>query len=114
MDNKEILSTINKVLSERFQDYKGMYFFGSRLNNPAAANSNDSDFDVVLIFDHLNYQKQLKIAGLISDLEYKLDIFIDCKLFTSSGYKSIEYIRNQKNPLFIINAIDNGVYYARI
>ncbi len=113
-NNNEILNAINEELSQKIADYKGMYFFGSRLNNPEFAASQNSDFDVVLIFDSLNYQKQLKIAGLVSDIEYTFDVFIDCKLFTSEGYKSIEYIRREMNPIFIQNAIDKGVYYARV
>lgn len=114
MGNDEVLKILNKTLSESFIDYRGMYFFGSRLNDSTNEIPFESDFDVVLIFDDIDYRKQLKIAGVISELEYKLSIYIDCKLFTSSGYKSIEYIRNHLNPLFIKNAIDNGIYYARI
>jgi hypothetical protein len=113
IDTQNALNIINETLSKSFNDYRGMYFFGSRLNNPADKIHKDTDFDLVLIFDFLDYKKLLKIAGVISDIEYQLNIYIDCKLFTASGYKSIEYIRKHLNPLFIKNAIDNGIYYAR-
>ena len=114
MNSEKILNAVNKLLSHEIADYKGLYFFGSRLTDPFRAASRKSDFDIVLMFDSLDYKKQLKISGLISDIEYRFNIFIDCKLLTSSGYKSIEYIRNNQNPVFIKNAIDNGVYYARL
>jgi hypothetical protein len=69
---------------------------------------------IVLIFDYLDYHKQLKIAGVISDIEYQLNIFIDYILFTTTGHKSLEYIRQNQNPIFIAHAIDKGVYYARV
>ena len=37
------------MLSESFPDYKGLYFFGSRLNNPSEAAAKDSDYDSINI-----------------------------------------------------------------
>lgn len=59
-DSNKIIELLNKELSQKFPDYRVAYFFGSRLTgnfNP------DSDYDVVLIFDALDYNKELKIAG---------------------------------------------------
>ncbi len=110
MDNASIIEKLNIALSGRFDDYRGAYFFGSRLTGGF---TKDSDYDVVLIFDGLEYEKQLKIAGVVSQIEYRFDVFIDCKLLTTSGNKSIEYIRENVNPIFIQRAIDSGIFYAR-
>jgi hypothetical protein len=67
----------------------------------------------VLIFDVLDREKQRLIMRAVSELEYELDVFLDCKLFTSTGSRSIDYIRKNVNPVFIERAIDLGKYYAR-
>jgi predicted nucleotidyltransferase len=105
-----IVNQINTILLENFDDYKGAYLFGSQLTGKA---NEDSDIDIVLIFDELNLLKKLEIAGLISTIEYKYNIFIDCKLLTTNGTKSIEYIRKNINPYFIEEAIDKGIFYAK-
>jgi len=110
MENDSIIEQLNLRLSQNFPDYRGVYFFGSRLNGNF---NEESDYDVVLIFDELDHRKRLDIAGVVARLEYELDVFIDCKLFTSTGTRSIEYIRKNVNPIFIEHAIDQGKYYAR-
>jgi len=110
MKLSEIVKDINTILTENIDDYKGAYLFGSQVTGKA---SEDSDIDIVLIFDELNLFKKLEIAGLISAIEYKYNVFIDYKLFTTGGMKSIEYIRKNVNPYFIEEAIDKGVFYAK-
>lgn len=108
--NNIIIEKLNAVLSERFPDYRGAYFFGSRVTGNFTP---ESDYDVILIFDSIDDAKQEEISGVFSELTYKLDVYFDYKLLTSSGTKSIEYIRKHKNPVFIQQAVDAGVYYAR-
>ena len=109
-DNDKVLQEINAAFSIRFSDYVGAYLYGSRVTGNA---HDGSDYDVVLVFGTLDYAKEMAIAGLISDISYRLNIFLDCKLFASQGKKSIEYFRTHVNPVFISRAIDSGVYYAR-
>jgi len=110
-ENGKIIELLNAEFSKRFDDYRGTYFYGSR----AVGNyTEESDYDVALIFDSLDYAKEMAIAGLISDIDYQLNVFIDCKLLTSTGKKSIEYLRKNVNPVFIQQAIDSGIYYARV
>ena len=110
LENREIINSILKKMSLEFKDFKKLYFFGSRQKNQ---NSNDSDIDVLFVFDDINSEKKSKIAGIIGELEYKLDIFIDYKLFTSKGKYSIEFIRKNINPVFIKEAVDKGEVYSR-
>jgi DNA polymerase sigma len=107
----EIIQRITQNISQEFKDFTGLYFFGSRTKQNYL---NNSDYDIVLVFDNLDYRKELKIAGIISKLEYENNVFIDYKTFTTSGNKSIENIRNNINPVFINEAIDNGIYFGRI
>lgn len=110
MDDTLIIEMLNSALSDKFDDYRGTYFFGSRLTGDF---TKESDFDVVLLFDILDREKQRMIMRVVSELEYKLDVFLDCKLFTSTGSRSIDYIRKNVNPIFIERAIDLGKFYAR-
>ena len=105
-----MLHELNHALSEIFNDYRGSYFFGSRAKG---ALTTDSDFDVVLLFGELNFAKKMRIAGIVGNIEYQYDIFIDFKLFTVTGAKSIEHIRQYVNPYFVHEAIDQGIFYGR-
>lgn len=106
----DIIDKLNKQLTESFSDYEGLYFFGSRMKK---ANSIIGDYDVVLIFGAIDMDKELKLAGEISQFEYENDVDIDYKTLTSSGKKSIDYIRKNVNPIFIEHAIDNGIHYGK-
>ena len=110
IENDLIIENLNTLLSSSFEDYRGAYFFGSRLTGDY---TKYSDYDVVLIFDVLEDDKKKKIMRVVSELEYQLDIFIDCKLFTSTGNRSIDYVRKNVNPVFIEKAIDLGKHYVR-
>lgn len=107
----DIVNKINLVLSHKFNDYSGIYFFGSRTTD---FYSESSDYDVVLVFSSLDYEKQMEIAGIIGRIEYEEKVTIDYKVLTSSGKRSIDHIRNNVNPTFIQQAIDNGYYFGRI
>jgi predicted nucleotidyltransferase len=111
MENGDLINIIIDRFSQKFDDFKGLYLFGSRTNDTF---TDESDYDIVLIFDRLNHEKDLRISNIITKIEYEKDIFIDYKLFTTTGSKSIDYIRKNINPIFIKEAIDNGLYYGRI
>ncbi len=106
----DIVSLINNKLSDSFPDYRGLYFYGSRKEK---THSDDSDYDLVLIFDSSDYKKKLDIAGIIGRVEYEYNVYIDVKIMTSEGDESPESIRKNVNPVFISQAIDNGIFYVR-
>lgn len=108
--NSEIIQKINETFSNHFSDYRGVYLFGSRREHTYRE---DSDCDVILLFETIYFDKKLEIAGIIGDLEYELGIFIDYKLFTTAGEKSIESVRQNINPYFIQEAVDKGIFYGR-
>ncbi|MGE5432124.1 MAG: nucleotidyltransferase domain-containing protein [Syntrophomonadaceae bacterium] len=107
----DVINKINLVLSQTFNDYRGIYFFGSRTTEEY---SELSDYDVVLVFTSLDYEKQMEIAGLIARIEYEEKVAIDYKVLTSGGKRSIAHIRSKVNPTFIQQAIDNGYYFGRV
>ncbi len=108
---RDFIQKLSIELSKKFKDFKGLYFFGSRIKG---MQQEDSDYDIVLLFDSLNYEKELQIAGIISYTEYCNDVFIDYKTLTVEGYKGSDFIRENINPVFIHEAIDNGIFYGRI
>jgi hypothetical protein len=75
-----------------------VFFFASPLTENFTENS---DFAVVLVFDVPVREKQKEITRIISEIEQQPTVFIDCKLFTSTGNKSIAYIRENVNPIGI-------------
>ncbi|MEI7812431.1 MAG: nucleotidyltransferase domain-containing protein [Ignavibacteria bacterium] len=107
----DIINKINLELSRKFDDYAGIYFFGSRTTEIFTASS---DYDIVIIFTGSDYEKQMETAGLIARIEYEENISIDYKILTSGGKRSIDYIRSRVNPVFIQQAIDKGHYFGRI
>jgi len=72
----------------------------------------DSDYDIVLLFDDITVEKKMSVFGFLSEIEYKNNVFFDVKFLSTSGKRSIEYIRKNINPYFIKEAIDNGVFYG--
>jgi len=109
MNSIGILKKISESFFKHFSDFKGLYHFGPRTK----ANYNDeSDYDIILVFEELDYEKELAIAHIINKFEFEHGLFIDYKTFTQTGKKSIEYIRKNINPIFIEEAIDNGIFYG--
>lgn len=107
---KDFINELNNQLSRKFKDFKGLYYYGSRIKG---TNKKNSDYDIVLLFRNIDYEKELQIAGIISFIEYKFNIFIDYKTLTVMGTKSADYIKKNINPVFIHEAIDNGIFYGR-
>ena len=87
---KEFLLELKDKLSEKFNDFNGMYFYGSRVKR---TNKKNSDYDLALIFGSLNYEKELEIAGVVTSFEYHYNIFIDYKTLTLKGSKSFLNIK---------------------
>lgn len=110
MNSTDTLKKISESFFKYFSDFKGLYHFGSRKK---AVHSDESDYDIILVFEELDYEKELAIAHIINKFEFEHSIFIDYKTFTQTGKKSIEYTRKNINPIFIEDAIDNGIFYGR-
>jgi len=111
MQSDSVTKKLIEKLSSAFSDFLGLYHYGSRAANTHSANS---DYDYILIFETTGYEKELEVAGIISQVEYEKDAAIDYKIFTTKGTRSIEYIRKEVNPVFINKAVDSGIYYGRI
>lgn len=98
-DIKKIAERLRDRLS-KFDDFKGLYVYGSRIyGNPRP----DSDLDMVAVFNkELPYEVSNEITGEVIDIELEFDILIPL-------FKMTEKELNL-NYLFY-NEIKRGLFY---
>jgi predicted nucleotidyltransferase len=97
----EIIKELNNKLKAGYPDFKGVYLYGS----VAKGNfSEDSDIDIVALFEEINYEKELEIYGITGDLEYKYNVFFDIQPMTSQEL--------EKNPFYFEEVTQKGMFYA--
>lgn len=97
----KIVQELNKLIKEQFPDLKGLYLYGSQVKGTC---HKDSDIDIIAIFDEVSREKTFEIGGILSDLEYKYDIYIDLHEYTEKDL--------QRNPYFYNEVVNKGIYYA--
>lgn len=107
---KACLLELKDHLSQKFNDFNGMYFYGSRVKR---TNKKNSDYDLALVFGSLDYKKELEIADVITSFEYHYNVFIDYKTITLKGSKSFLNIKKNINPVFVKEIQDTGIYFER-
>lgn len=100
MNEKKLINEFSKLLREKYKDFKGIYFFGSRAKGNY---KKDSDIDLVLLFNEVNRDKKMDIYGILSELMYKYDIFIDIHIMT---YEMLKF-----NPFFYEEVVEKGQFY---
>jgi predicted nucleotidyltransferase len=98
-----IIKHISKLFKEKFTDFIGIYFYGSRVRGKFLP---DSDYDLIFVFEReITWQFKEKIRHIIYEFEDKYDIFIDSKIVSS---KEIDMNRM---PL-IQNVKKEGIFYG--
>ena len=101
MKNLGLIKYLNQHILNKYNDFKGTYLFGSRVKGDY---NQDSDWDVLVLFDKINRDKKLEIYGIIGEAEYKFNVFIDVKILTSDEFKI--------NPFFNEEVINKGIFYG--
>ena len=101
MDISEVINKLNDQISNRYSDFKGSYLYGSYAKG---TNKKDSDIDIVTIFDDLNREKELEICGIVGEIEYTYDVFIDIQTYTLNQLK--------KNPIYYNEVTQKGIFYG--
>lgn len=97
----EIIEELNNSLKQTFPDFKGVYLYGSVARGDF---TKDSDVDIINVFEkELSYEEELELAGIIGDIDYKYDIFIDYHDYTLENLK--------RNPVFYNEVVNKGFYY---
>jgi len=97
----KIIKELNKLIKEQFPDLKGLYLYGSQVKGTAHKNS---DIDVLALFEEVSREKNFEIYGIIGDLEYKYDVYIDFRAYTSDDL--------ERNPIYYDEVVNKGQYYA--
>ncbi len=102
-DFEPVIGELNEILKEKYTDFSGITFFGSRLRGDF---SDDSDFDIVALFSKKpTWQKENDILETIYEVELKYDIIIDVKVYHD------EEIKKQNTPFREMVMLE-GVFYA--
>jgi len=103
MPNKKIIKIVkelNKLIREQFKDFRGLYLYGSQASGTF---HKDSDIDVVAIFDETSWEKTFELGGILGDLMYKYDMYIDLHPYTPETIK--------RNPIYYNEVVNKGIYY---
>lgn len=76
-----LIAELNAELKNKYHDYKGIYFHGSRLNGKPAE---DSDYDFVFVFEKdIDWKFKNEVLNIIYDFELKYDILIDARIYNA-------------------------------
>jgi predicted nucleotidyltransferase len=97
----KVIQELNKLIKEQFPDLKGLYLYGSHVKGDT---HKYSDIDIVALFDEISREKTFEIGGILSDLMYKYDTYIDFQPYT------IDDLR--ENPYYYDEVVNKGIYYA--
>lgn len=98
-----IIKELNNSIKEKYNNFKGSYLYGSQIKGTAHKNS---DIDIVLLFDsELTNREALDLAGIVGDIEYKHDVFIDYHPYTMQELG--------KNPFYYESVVEEGTYFGK-
>lgn len=101
MDITAIIKELNMLIKAKYDDFQGSYLYGSRATGDFKDNS---DIDVVVLFEDINNDKDLELSGIINDLLYKYGIYIDLQAYTPEKLK--------RNPSYYKEVVQKGIFYA--
>jgi predicted nucleotidyltransferase len=98
---EKIVKELNRLIKEKFPDLQGLYLYGSQAKGTYHKNS---DIDIVALFpNEPDYEKEMEISGIICELMYKYDVYIDLHEYTPETL--------QRNPYYYNEVINKGIYY---
>ena len=98
----KIIREISKELKSKYDDFRGIYLFGSQARNDG---HKDSDIDIAIIFDReIDRKFKDEIVGLIYEYEVINDLIIDSFIF------KFKDILNPITPLRL-NIKNEGIFY---
>lgn len=100
---QKIIGELIKLIKEQYSDFNGLYLYGSQIKGTAHKNS---DIDIVLLFNfRLTNKQALNLAGLIGNIEYLHNVFIDYHPFTMSEL--------EQNPFYYESVVEEGAYFGK-
>ena len=103
MNIETLIQGMNTSLQQTFQDYLGVYFFGSRLRGDY---QEFSDYDMVFVFrTRPDWRKKDRIRTIVYQQELKYDVVIDGK------YYAQQEVENCQTP-FLETVHNEGAFYG--
>ncbi len=101
-DIDKIIKKLNKKIKNLFNNFNGVYLYGSYAAKSART---DSDIDIVALFDNkLTREERMDLWGIVGELEAEMDIVLDMHPMTLSELK--------QNPVYYMQVVDKGIYYG--
>ncbi len=102
-DFEKIIEEISRILKNNHKDFRGIYFYGSRVREDAGIRS---DYDIAIVFDRdINWKFENEILDTLYNFIIDNDIIIDCKIY------SAKEISNPMTPLRQ-NIKNEGILYG--
>jgi uncharacterized protein len=100
---KKLIDEIGSILKEKYPEFKGIYFFGSRARGKSKT---DSDYDVIYVFDReIDWRFEYEVKDIIYDCELKYELFLDNKIY---NYRDIQ----EPSTPFRTNVKSEGIFYG--
>jgi len=100
VDISEVIKELNSRIKEKYSDFKGSYLYGSRARGDYRE---DSDVDIVVLFEEMNADKEMELHGICVDLDYKYDIVISLQPYTKE--------KLERNYVYHDEVVNKGIYF---
>lgn len=98
---EEAISKLIKELSEKFDDFHGIYLYGEFVGGRIVQ---DDDIELVAIFDFEDRHKRELIWPIVGKVETDLDVYIDLHPITMEDLK--------KDEDFYDEVVNHGVFFG--
>lgn len=97
---KDAIKMLNTALSEKFDDFHGLYLYGSFAKE---TNFEDDDIELVAIFDTEDKHKRELIWPIVGKVETEMDAYIDLHPYTMAELK--------KDEEFYDEVVNKGIFF---
>lgn len=84
---KEVIKLLSNAFRKNFDDFKGLYLFGTFLDGKE---HDGEDIELVAIFEIEDKSKREQIWPIIGKIETELDVCIDLYPYTMDAFKKDE------------------------
>lgn len=98
----KVISRLSKAFNRSFDDFKGMYLFGTCLDGKI---HKGEDIELVAIFENEDKSKREQIWPIVGQIETEMDVCIDLYPYTEETFKQDEEIYEE--------VMANGIFYKR-
>ena len=99
----EVILVLSKALNRTFDDFQGIYLFGTFLDGKMHPGE---DIEMVAIFDIEDKSKREQIWPIIGKIESDLDVCIDLYPYTQEEFKQDEYLYEE--------VMEEGIFFGKM